>query len=87
MAHLVGRDSEQPMPSLEQLLRPEVFQQGAEKTQRTLLLRLLVRRFGVLQESVAQRVASASSGELDRWFDRAVDAASLDEVFAAPCPG
>jgi Domain of unknown function (DUF4351) len=76
--------SPQSPPCLEELLRPEVFQQGAEKTQRTLLLRVLVRRFGTFAESVTQRVASASSEELDRWFDRAVDAASLNEVFATP---
>jgi hypothetical protein len=78
VADLVGQDIEQTMETLGQLLRPEVFADG----QRALLLRLLVRRFGALPESVTQRVASASTPEIERWFDRAVDAASIDDVFA-----
>ena len=78
----MGQDIEQTMETLGQLLRPEVFAEGSEKRERELLLRLLVRRFGALPESVTQRVASASTPEIERWFDRAVDAASIDDVFA-----
>jgi hypothetical protein len=88
VADVVGQDIEQTMETLEQLLRPEVFEQGVEKgamkRERELLLRLLVRRFGVLPESVTTRVAGANNEDMERWFDRAVDAASLDDVFATP---
>ena len=49
-----------------------------------LLLRLLSRRFGTLPEAVTARVMSAYYDELMRWFDRILDAGSLDDVFAAP---
>jgi hypothetical protein len=86
--------SPQPPPSLEELLRPEVFKQGYEKghekgVQRGMsafLLKLLVLRFGALPDAVTQRVTGASIEELKSWFDRMLDAASLDDVFAAPNP-
>jgi len=46
------------------------------------LLRLLRRRFAALPETVAVRLAAASGAELDRWTDRVLDAATLDELFA-----
>lgn len=88
---LVGQDIEQTMVSLEELLNKETFDRGRKegveavvKGQRTALLRLLVRRFGALPESVTQRVASASSEELTRWTERILDATSFDDMFAAP---
>lgn len=51
------------------------------ETQRGQLLRLLARRFGALPDAVAARVAGAGAEDLDRWFDRLLDAASLDELF------
>jgi hypothetical protein len=80
VAEMVGENTEQTMQTLEQLLRPEVFADG----QRALLLRQLVRRFGPLPESVTKRVAGASTAELERWGERILDAASLDDVFATP---
>ena len=45
------------------------------------LIRLLARRFGPLPDWVAQRAEGASVEQLDTWFDRALDAATLTEVF------
>ena len=45
------------------------------------LLSLLERRFGPLPESVLQRVQGAALPDLDRWFDRILDAKTRDEVF------
>jgi hypothetical protein len=42
-----------------------------------------VRRFGALEEWVTRRVAGASTEESERWGERILDAASLDNVFAA----
>jgi hypothetical protein len=92
VARLVGQDIEQTMQTLEQLLRPEVFEKGIEKGvekgvvkgQRELLLSQLVHRFGALPESVTRRVAGASTAELERWGKRILDAALLDDVFATP---
>lgn len=46
------------------------------------LLRLLVRRFGPVPDSIAQKVQNATLVELDPWFDRVLEVASLDELFA-----
>ena len=41
-------------------------------------LQLLERRFGPLSQSVKQRISNASLDQLNAWFDRAIDAESLD---------
>ena len=45
------------------------------------LIRLLARRFGPLPDWVAQRTEGASVEQLDTWFDRVLDAATLAEMF------
>lgn len=47
----------------------------------SVVLRLLTRRFGPLPDGVEQRVRTAGSEDLDRWADRLLDAATIDEVF------
>jgi predicted transposase YdaD len=59
------------------------IERGIEKGQRATLLRQLGRRFGALPEPIAARVAAASVADLERWLDRVIDAASLDDVFAS----
>lgn len=64
-----------------------IYERGIEKgleRQRALLLRQLGQRFGAVPEAVAGRVAQAGADDLDRWGDRLLVAASLDELFAAP---
>jgi predicted Zn-dependent peptidase len=46
------------------------------------VLRLLVRRFGALPETIVHRVNAATLAELDRWTDRILDAKALEDVFA-----
>ena len=72
--------------ALEQGAYEAGVEMGVEKGERALLLRLLVRRFGALPVSLASRVRGAPIDEVVRWFDRAVDAASLEDVFASPRP-
>lgn len=95
VSDLVGQNIEQTMVSLEELLNKETYDRGRKdgvelgleagvvKGQRAALLRQLVRRFGVLPESVTQRVANASAEDLERWFERILDAASLDDMFTS----
>jgi len=45
------------------------------------LERFLVHRFGTLPESARKRLWRGSSEQLDQWFDRALIAAELKEVF------
>ena len=44
------------------------------------LLRLLEKRFGPTSESERSRVEAATLEEFDGFFDRLLDAASVDEV-------
>jgi hypothetical protein len=91
LAPLVGPGLEDHMLNFEQLLRKEEFEkgvekgieEGVEKGQRELLMRQLTRRFGSLPAAIAGRVAQAGVAELERWGDRILDAASLDDVFTS----
>nr|WP_269747917.1 DUF4351 domain-containing protein [Methylomonas lenta] len=54
---------------------------GVEKGEALLLQRLLVRRFGALHSDVLAKISTANTSQLERWADRVLDAAILDEVF------
>jgi uncharacterized protein YjbJ (UPF0337 family) len=45
------------------------------------LSRLLTRRFGPLPDWAKVRLGEATIEQLDDWFDRALDAGSLTDVF------
>jgi hypothetical protein len=82
---VVGPEQEDIMLSVADQLIQQGFdkgiEKGLEKGQRTLLLRLLGKRFGAVPAHVADRVAAAPPADLERWFDRAIDASSLDDIF------
>jgi flagellar biosynthesis/type III secretory pathway protein FliH len=59
------------------------FEHGFQAVQRGLLRDLLTRRFGSLPAAINARLDTASPHDVERWTQRIVDAASLDEVFAA----
>ncbi|WP_313053334.1 Rpn family recombination-promoting nuclease/putative transposase [Pseudomonas lopnurensis] len=61
--------------------RKEGREKGREEGERAMLIRLLSRRFGTLDEETLQRLADASSAELESWAERILDAASLEDVF------
>jgi predicted transposase YdaD len=61
----------------------EGHKEGRKEGQQELLLRQLTRRFGALPEAVTAQVMNADREELERWADRILDAASLDDIFAA----
>ena len=44
--------------------------------------RLLARRFGPLTAETRARLQTSTLEQLDRWADRLLDAATLDEVFS-----
>ncbi len=56
--------------------------EGRAEGQATSLVRLLERRFGHLPEHLRTRVFAADVQSLDTWFERAIDAADLQSVFA-----
>jgi predicted transposase YdaD len=55
---------------------------GMEKGERRVLTRLLERRFGALPGTARERIEQASLADLERWVDRVLGAATLDEVLA-----
>ena len=55
--------------------------EGRVDGQRTLVERLLRRRFGSLSPEVEERVAGASAVDLETWADKILYAETLDEVF------
>jgi hypothetical protein len=67
--------------------KQEGFERGLEEGYRegwaAALLRLLERRFGTVPEAVIERMEQASVDAFQRWFVRALDAVSFDEVFGS----
>ncbi len=59
---------------------------GEAKGRAEMLVRQFRRKFGDVPDAVAKHVRSAGIDQLDAWGERFVDAATLDEVFAADRP-
>jgi predicted transposase YdaD len=87
IAALVGPEQEDTVQTFYEMIVQEGFdegiEKGIEKGQRAMLLRLLGRRFGAVPEPIAARVDAATLPELERWSDRVLDAASLDDIFGS----
>lgn len=58
------------------------IEKGIEKERREILRRLLERRFGVLGVVNESRISQASTDDLDRWIDRVLEAATVEDVLA-----
>lgn len=61
--------------------RTEGIEEGRQLEALAMLERVLTRRFGTVPEGVQQRMQSASAQTIAAWFDRAIDAQSLEYVF------
>ncbi|WPL11545.1 Rpn family recombination-promoting nuclease/putative transposase [Thiorhodovibrio litoralis] len=55
-------------------------QRGIQLGEAKTLLRLIERKFGPPSEPIRERITQADSDTLLMWFDRAIDARSLDDV-------
>lgn len=62
--------------------RAEGKVEGLTEGRVSTLLRQITRRFGAADDTVVERVRSATLEELDTWADRILDATSLDDLFA-----
>ena len=62
--------------------REQGREQGREEGRRQLLRRQLELRFGALGDEHAHRIAEATAAELDRWGDRVIVAASVDDALS-----
>lgn len=67
--------------ALYEQIKEEGRKVGREEGRKALLLRMLSHRFGELSRTVVARINAADSAQLDRWGERLVTAATLDEVF------
>ena len=56
--------------------------QGRAQGQAALFMKLLALKFGALTAETTARVQQASAEELDRWAERLLNAASIDDVLA-----
>ncbi len=55
--------------------------QGMQQGSLGVLLRLITRRFGPLNDSTRQRLQQATAQELECWTDNILDAKTLEDVF------
>ena len=56
-------------------------QEGRQEGQVALLLRLLVKRFGLVSEAIESRLHQATIADLELWGDRLLEAKTLNDVF------
>jgi hypothetical protein len=82
---IVGEDKEEEVMNAGERWEHSVFtkghEEGTEERTRSLCQRLLEKRFGRLPVRFRRKLIAASIPELELWFDRAIVAASLEEVF------
>ncbi len=62
--------------------KAEAKAKGKAEAKAELLLRELEFRFGGVPTSVRQRIHAGGEADFDRWAERILTAASLDELFA-----
>ena len=55
---------------------------GLQKGEMLALQRLLAKRFGVISVETVALISHAPLEDIERWFDRAIDAKQLPDVFA-----
>ena len=55
---------------------------GLQKGEMLALQRLLAKRFGVISVKIVALISQARLEDIERWFDRAIDAQHLSDVFA-----
>jgi hypothetical protein len=63
--------------------RQEGRQEGEKKGEALALQRLLTKRFGPISHDMTARIADASMEQIEAWFDLAIDAVQIDDVFGA----
>ena len=56
-------------------------EEGIEKGELLALQKLLAKRFGAIPVAITEQIAQATWQDLERWFDRAIDANQLDDIF------
>ena len=60
----------------------EWLAEGKAEGKAEALVRVLSRRFGIVLAELRERISQTKVAQLDEWLDRAIDAPSLEAVFA-----
>lgn len=68
----------------ESKIRTSGFSQGQHVGRAELLLRLVERRFGPPEDPIHRLILGGTPEDIDRWSERVLTAASVDEMLAAP---
>jgi hypothetical protein len=55
--------------------------EGKQQGEMLALQRLLAKRFGVIPVEIVALISQAPLEDIERWFDRAIDAKALPDVF------
>ncbi len=55
--------------------------EGVQEGELLLLQKLLTKRFGSIPTHITAQIANATLQDIERWFDRAIDASQLSDVF------
>jgi hypothetical protein len=56
-------------------------QVGMQEGEMLALQRLLAKRFGVIPVEIVALISQAPLEDIQRWFDRAIDATKLSDIF------
>ncbi len=59
--------------------------EGVQLGEALALQKLLSKRFGAMPSEILEKIASASREQIEVWFDQAIDATSVVDVFG-PTP-
>jgi len=59
----------------------EGLEKGIEKGEMLSLQKLLSKRFGPIPSEITAKISNATLEDIERWFDRAIDASKLSDVF------
>lgn len=61
--------------------KAEGVQEGVQQGEILALQKLLTKRFGHIPTDINAKIASASREQIESWFDQAIEAGRLDDVF------
>jgi hypothetical protein len=64
-----------------ELRQQKLMEQGIEKGEAAVLIKLASKRFGELPDSAIAQFKSASSAQLESWADRLLEVGSVEELF------
>jgi predicted transposase/invertase (TIGR01784 family) len=92
LAREVGERAREAYMTTAERLEQQGLERGLERGRaegrveglRAVLSKQLQKRFGPLSSTVSERLASATTTELEQWVERVLDASTVEDVFVGP---